>query len=671
MNSSSSIKELKGIGEKTAQLFQKLGIETVGDLLGWYPRDYDRMEPPVSVMEARERDFCAIRGIISSQVAMISIHGMPIVTATLQDEAGERIQLKWFRAPWIRKTVRPGMVLVARGRIGHQGKSLTLEQPEIYAGDVYEQECGHLHPIYPVTAGITSKSIGKYVKAAFDAVADIPETLPAEVLSAYHLMPRRESLYNLHFPAEMSVFQEARKRAVFEEFYVFICTVRQLKETLEQDKNHFALQQMSEVDDLIRALPYDLTGAQKRVWGEIRADLEGPYIMNRLIQGDVGSGKTILAFLAMYETTLCGYQSVLMAPTEVLATQHYQKLCSLKEQYHLDIHPVLLTGALTAKQKREVYRQIKEHEADMILGTHALIQEKVEYDDLALVVTDEQHRFGVKQREALRAKGWTPHVMVMSATPIPRTLAIILYGDFDLSVVDELPGNRLPIKTCVVGPGYRKTAYQFIEKQIQASRQAYVICPMVEESEQMEGENVLDYGKKLRQVFPPDIHIQILHGKMKPEEKTAIMDDFAAGKTQILVSTTVIEVGIDVPNASVILIENAERFGLAQLHQLRGRVGRGGTQSYCILLDTSGNEEKRKRLDILNRSSDGFYIASEDMKLRGPGDFFGIRQSGAMEFVLGDIYADGAILQMASEAADRFECALPEQVTAFSGNLNL
>jgi ATP-dependent DNA helicase RecG len=370
--------------------------------------------------------------------------------------------------------------------------------------------------------------------------------------------------------------------------------------------------------------------------------------MNRLIQGDVGSGKTIIAVLALLMAAYNGFQGAIMAPTEVLARQHYESMKELFEEYGIDKVPVLVTGSMTAKEKRMAYEKIKSHEADIIVGTHALIQDKVIYDNLALVITDEQHRFGVGQREMLGNKGQEPHVMVMSATPIPRTLAIILYGDLDISVIDELPSNRLPVKNCVVNTGYRKNAYHFIGNQIKEGRQAYVICPMVEASEMMEAENVLDYTKTLRSELP-GVEIQYLHGKMKPKEKNQIMEDFAAGVIQVLVSTTVVEVGVNVPNATVMMIENAERFGLAQLHQLRGRVGRGKYQSYCVMVNCGDQEGTQERLDILNRSNDGFYIASEDLKLRGPGDIFGLRQSGDMEFKLADIFTDANILKIVSE----------------------
>ena len=394
--------------------------------------------------------------------------------------------------------------------------------------------------------------------------------------------------------------------------------------------------------------------------------MSGHKLMSRLVQGDVGSGKTVIAFLAMILSAENGFQSALMVPTEVLANQHYEGFLNLMEEQKItSCRPVLLTGSTTAKQKREIYQKIADGEVNIIIGTHALIQEKVEYKNLGLVITDEQHRFGVRQREALTTRGNPPHVLVMSATPIPRTLAIILYGDLDISIIDELPAKRLPIKNCVVGTAYRPKAYSFIEKQVHAGRQAYVICPMVEESEGLDAENVTDYAEKLREALPEDIRIEILHGKMKPKEKNKIMESFASGEIQILVSTTVVEVGVNVPNATVMMVENAERFGLAQLHQLRGRVGRGEHQSYCIFIQGNSEEDTSKRLKILNESNDGFFIAGEDLKLRGPGDLFGIRQSGLMEFKIGDIYNDAGILKDASETAGEilaldFDLCLPQ-----------
>jgi ATP-dependent DNA helicase RecG len=408
------------------------------------------------------------------------------------------------------------------------------------------------------------------------------------------------------------------------------------------------MMEQPECKQMIRDLPYALTGAQLRVWQEIKKDLSSDYGMNRLIQGDVGSGKTVLAILSLLMAVKNGYQACMMVPTEVLAKQHYRSLTDAFQKFGISV--CLLVGSMTAKEKREAYDRIERHEVEVIVGTHALIQEKVEYDRLGLAITDEQHRFGVKQREALMSKGGQPHVLVMSATPIPRTLAIILYGDLDISIVDELPAKRLPIKNCVVGTDYRPNAYRFIDKQAAQGRQAYVICPMVEESEEIEAENVIDYTETLKEALAPGITVEYLHGKMKPKEKNEIMERFADGEIKVLVSTTVVEVGVNVPNATVMMVENAQRFGLAQLHQLRGRVGRGEYQSYCIFVCDSNRKEAWERLSILNKSNDGFYIAGEDLRLRGPGDILGIRQSGTMEFKMADIFTDVEDLKAAAEA---------------------
>ena len=465
-----------------------------------------------------------------------------------------------------------------------------------------------------------------------------------------------------YFPEDKEVFYHARERLVFEEFLQFILAIRKLKDSNSRMDNEYVIPLDLRTEEFQKALPFELTGAQQNVWREIQQDMASEHAMSRLVQGDVGSGKTIVAVLALLNTALKGYQAAMMAPTEVLARQHYESITSLFEAYNIPIKVVLLTGSMTAKEKRRAYDRIECGLAKIIVGTHALIQDAVYYDNLALVVTDEQHRFGVKQRESFAKKGGVPHVLVMSATPIPRTLAIILYGDLDISVIDELPANRLPIKNCVVDTSYRQTAYTFMKKQIAEGRQCYIICPMVEESEAMEAENVTDYSRMLQEEMGTQIVVDHLHGKMKQAAKDEIMERFGRNEIQILVSTTVIEVGIDVPNATVMMIENAERFGLTQLHQLRGRVGRGKYQSYCIFMTGSKAKETKKRLEILNKTNDGFKIASEDLKLRGPGDLFGIRQSGLMDFGLGDIYQDAAILQKANEAAEWLLKNNPEYV---------
>ena len=651
MNYDDPITCLKGIGEKTAALYEKLGIVTIGELMRYYPRSYERFEPPVTIRAAAVMDFAAVRVVICSYPTIKRVRNLSIINTKVRDEEGSELRVTWFQTTYLASVLRPGGWYVLRGKLSGNGKSRTLDQPQVYALDAYEQLQKSLQPVYALTAKITSKSISKAVAAAYDAGVKQKATIPEKVLSQYNLLPEDEAGYLMHFPKDEVQLTHARKTIAFGEFYNFLLGVNQMKKRLLQEKN-FALTRREEVAHLIKQLPYDLTGAQLRTIEEITQDMTGDHMMSRLLQGDVGSGKTIVAFLSMYQAALCHYQSALMAPTEVLASQHYQGFTELSERYHLNLSIVLLTGSMRAGQKKEALRQIREHEADIVIGTHAVIQEKVEFDDLALVITDEQHRFGVAQRDALSKKGHTPHVLVMSATPIPRSLAMILYGDLDISIMDELPAKRLSIKNCVVNISYRPKAWDFIIKQVQAGHQAYVICPMVEESETSQGADVVSYTEQLREALPSYISIEYLHGKMKAKEKDDIMARFAKNETQVLVSTTVIEVGINVPNATVILIEDAQRFGLAQLHQLRGRVGRGDAQSYCIMIDTSGKEESAKRLEVLNHSNDGFAIANEDLKLRGPGDFFGIRQSGEIAFAVADIYQDAQLLKWAKEAAD-------------------
>ena len=600
----------------------------------------------------------AVSAAVCSGVYVNSVRGRQIISVNIADQSG-KFPVVWFNLPYLKKTLRKGSWFVFRGRIVRKQGKLEMEHPEIFTPSAYEEILHNLQPIYGLTAGLSNKTIVKMVTQLLETLPMQSEYLPEELKERYRLADINYALKTIHFPKNKEELLVSRKRLVFDEFLLFIISVRRMKEKAEETPNCFPVKETWLTEEVIERLPYSLTNAQLNAWHEIERDLAGRTMMSRLVQGDVGSGKTILAFLAMFLVADNGYQAALMAPTEVLARQHYEGFLKLMEEQGLSFPTVLLTGSDTAKEKRIAYERIASGEAAIIIGTHALIQEKVEYANLALVITDEQHRFGVKQREALTTRGNPPNVLVMSATPIPRTLAIILYGDLDISVIDELPAKRLPIKNCVVNTSYRPKAYSFIEKQVRQGRQAYVICPMVEESEGMDAENVLDYTQKLKENLPSDIQIEYLHGKMKPKEKNRVMESFAAGEIQVLVSTTVVEVGVNVPNATVMMVENAERFGLAQLHQLRGRVGRGEYQSYCIFIQ--GNQDQiSKRLEILNKSNDGFYIAGEDLKLRGPGDLFGIRQSGDMEFRIGDIYNDSTILKEASEAAEEILSLDPE-----------
>ena len=645
------LRDLKGVGEKTEKLFQKIGITTTEELLHYYPRNYEAYEEPVAIHNAPEEKIIALRGTIVTGIYMNQARNLQILSATIADESG-RLPVTWFNAPYLRSTLKKGSVFIFRGKISRKKGKLQMEHPEIFTPAAYEEIVHSLQPVYGLTAGLSNKTITRLIHQVLDTRPLQAEYLPDDIRERYHLADANYAVRTIHFPENMQELLTARKRLVFDEFLLFVLAIQLLKGKTEEVPNNFPMRPVWDTEELIENLPYSLTGAQENVWHEIERDLGSHKLMSRLVQGDVGSGKTVVAFLSMVLSAKNGFQSALMVPTEVLANQHYEAFNKLiEEQKVTDCKPVLLTGSTTAREKREIYRKIASGEVNVIIGTHALIQEKVVYHNLGLVITDEQHRFGVRQREALTTRGKAPHVLVMSATPIPRTLAIILYGDLDISIIDELPARRLPIKNCVVNTSYRPKAYSFIEKQIREGHQAYVICPMVEESEGMDAENVTDYAVTLRNIFPSDIQVGILHGKMKPKEKNAVMDAFSSGNTQVLVSTTVVEVGVNVPNATVMMVENAERFGLAQLHQLRGRVGRGEFQSYCIFIQGNNETETSKRLEILNKSNDGFYIAGEDLKLRGPGDLFGIRQSGLMEFKIGDIYNDASVLKAASEAA--------------------
>ncbi|OUQ21843.1 ATP-dependent DNA helicase RecG [Lachnoclostridium sp. An14] len=652
------ITSLKGVGEKTGRLFEKLGVHTVGELLEYYPRGYDAYEPPVSIGELRPDAIAAVEGLLKKDGDVRRFSRVAVTVAELSDGTGS-LQLTWYNMPFLRTTLRAGSRFVFRGRVVKKNGRLTMEQPEIFSLASYEGVAGSMQPIYGQTKGLGNKTITKAVSQALSGRGMEREYLPEDIRTRHELAEYNFALEHIHFPTSRQELLFARKRLVFDEFFLFILSVRHLKEKRQDRRSRFVLARRPEVEQFQRSLPYALTEAQEKVLNEVFDDMASGMPMNRLIQGDVGSGKTIVAVLALLQAAYNGCQGALMAPTEVLARQHYESMTELFAAHGVDKVPVLITGSMTAKEKRLAYERIASHEADIIVGTHAIIQEKVIYDRLALVITDEQHRFGVGQREALGEKGDRPHVLVMSATPIPRTLAIILYGDLDISIIDQMPVGRLPIKNCVVDPSWRPKAYRFIEKEVAAGRQAYVICPMVEESEMLEAENVLDYAEKLRKELPSSIRVEFLHGKMKGKEKNAVMEAFAANEIQVLVSTTVVEVGVNVPNATVMMIENAERFGLAQLHQLRGRVGRGKHQSYCIMVNC-GEEGAGERLDILNRSNDGFAIASEDLKLRGPGDIFGVRQSGDMEFKLADIFTDANVLKTVSEEVDRLLEADPE-----------
>ena len=650
-----NINELKGIGEKTEKVFNKAGIHTTDDLLKYYPRNYDIYEMPLWIRDFKCNQICAVKAIVYKQIEIRRVRNLQIVTAYLQDDTKNVIRATWFNAAYLKNTLKPGSSFVFRGMVKENRGAFVLEQPKIYKINEYKELLDKMQPIYPLVSGLTEKMVTKAVVQAIKVELPVKEYMPGAVLKERGLIDINKAYMQIHFPKNKMELKQAKDRIIFNEFFDFTYSLRKFKDSDKDNENRFVINNSEVISTIINDLPYKLTNAQLRTWNEIEKDMSGSKVMNRLIQGDVGSGKTIVATLALISAALSGYQGAIMVPTEVLARQHLESINELIAENELNINTVLLTGSMKAKEKREAYAKIESGEVSIIIGTHALIQDSVNYKNLALVITDEQHRFGVRQRESIANKGSMPHIIVMSATPIPRTLAIIMYGDLDISIIDELPANRLPIKNCVVGTNYRPNAYKFIEQQVVQGRQAYIICPTVEFSEAIEGENVIDYCDTLKNIFPPYINIEYLHGKMKPAMKNEIMDRFAKNEIQILVSTTVVEVGVNVPNATVMMIENAERFGLAGLHQLRGRVGRGKYQSYCIFINASETKKASERLEILNHSNNGFEIANEDLKLRGPGDFFGVRQSGDMEFKLGDIYSDARILKTAADMVNRIE----------------
>ena len=650
------ITELKGIGEKYAQLLGRLSVYTVEDLVGLYPRDYELYQEPAFISTLSpdyENNNVVIDGVVSKKIDVYHTGKLAVISTFINDENGDRIKCTWFNMPFLKSSLKLGMRYIFRGRFVIKNGIKILEQPQMYTRSQYSEIKGTMQPIYPLTKGLSNKTVANAVHQAlekFDAGLE-KEYIPGYVRQKNELAEHNYAVVNIHFPKSMEDYIQARKRLAFEEFFLFVLAVRSLRNSNERIPNGYIIQNDSRTDDFIEKLPFSLTNGQKGAWTEVKKNMSGKGLMSRLIQGDVGSGKTIIAVLALMNTAYAGYQAAMMVPTEVLAKQQYDSITKMFNNMGVELNVSLLVGSMTAAAKRKVYEDIENGRTDIVIGTHAVIQEKVIFKNLALVITDEQHRFGVNQRRDLSDKGNNPHILVMSATPIPRTLAIIVYGDLDISVIDELPAERLPIKNCVVDESYRPNAYKFIENQVHAGRQAYVICPMVEDSENIEAENVIDYAKKLSGELPNDIKVEYLHGKMKASQKNEIMEKFSKNEINVLVSTTVIEVGVNVPNATVMMVENAERFGLAQLHQLRGRVGRGGFQSYCIFVSGNKSKKTKDRLEILNKTNDGFKIAEEDLKLRGPGDFFGVRQSGDFDFGIADIYTDAKVLKSASEAA--------------------
>ncbi|MGN0435265.1 MAG: ATP-dependent DNA helicase RecG [Wujia sp.] len=655
MDLNSSVTEIKGVGEKTAQAFAKLGINTVNELLHTYPRNYLSYGEPVDIKDARMGERQAVMAIISSYVDVRRVRNLKLTNISVKDSTGT-LKITWFNQPFLKNTLHKGETYIFVGTIEKKNGSRVMIMPEFYKPAVYENMRQELQPVYPLTAGLSNKTFQKAIKNTRELIAGLEDYIPEDIRLEYGIMEIADAYDNVHFPMNEEVLKNAIRRIAFDEFYRFLFDMSSLKRERVMVNNTHVVTQGRAVADFIEQLPFKLTKGQAQALDDILEDMGSNTIMNRLVQGDVGSGKTIVAEAALFACVKQGYQGALMVPTEVLAKQHYEEFQRQLSPY--GIKCACLVGSCSLKEKRKIYDALSSGNIDIIIGTHALIEDKVIFRDLALVVTDEQHRFGVNQRSRLSKKGDQPHVLVMSATPIPRTLAIVMYADLDISVIKELPKGRKPIKNCVVGTNYRTTAYKFLAGQIAEGNQVYVICPMVDESETMDLTNVVEYTDTLRQSLPETVRIEMLHGQMKADEKNDIMTRFIDGSIDLLVSTTVIEVGINNPNATVMMVENAERFGLAQLHQLRGRVGRGSKQSYCIFINGKETQESTERLKVLENSNDGFFIAGEDLKLRGPGDFFGIRQSGESMFVLADIYNHSDMLFMAQEVLKRYNYKL-------------
>ena len=652
------VRYIKGIGEQRAKALGKLGIATLRDLISYFPRAYDDRTQLRRIADLVPGETAGVAAMVASPPTISHIRrGLDLVKLRAVDDTGT-LDVTSFNQAWLKNNLHQGETYVFYGRAEGSLFRRQMSNP-VVEPEGRREITGRIVPIYPLTAGVSQLILSRSIRQGLTACADIlPDVLPDQVRREHQLCRIEYAYENIHFPESAEALDLARRRLAFEELFLFTIGLERLRQ--RREVVHVPPCGSVDMEPFYSALPFTLTDAQRRCVEEALADMRSGTPMNRLVQGDVGSGKTMVAAACVYFCVKNSRQAALMAPTEILAQQHYHGLAPLLE--NLGIRCALLTGSTSAKTKKSIAAQLESGEIDFAIGTHALITGSVVYQNLGLVVTDEQHRFGVAQRADLAAKGDHPHILVMSATPIPRTLALILYGDLDVSVIDQLPPGRQPVQTFAVTSRYHQRVYNFIRKLVGEGRQAYIVCPMVEENEELPDERkaVTEYAKKLQAEVFPDLKVAFVHGKMKPKEKDAVMAAFAAHETDILVSTTVIEVGVDVPNAAVMVIENAERFGLSQLHQLRGRVGRGKHQSYCILISDNQNEETRQRLKVMTKTSDGFKIAEEDLRLRGPGDFFGQRQHGLPGLKVADLGCDTKLLQEAQEAARKLLAEDPD-----------
>lgn len=643
---SKDIQYLKGVGEKRAAIFRKKGINTVEDLLYFFPRTHEDRTKIKQISDTETGETVCLSVTVFSPVRDTRIRrNMMISSMVVFDDSGT-ITVIWYNNKYVKDQFRTDEKYILYGKISERRGKKEIINP-IFEKVDNQRFTGKIVPLYPLTEGLTQKVVQSVMENAINEAGRLEEYIPDHIRSKYNIAEINFAMHNIHFPDSFESYSISRRRFVFEELLILQLALFNRKRDDSQCKGAI-FKNLKAVREFTDTLPFPLTGAQKRTLNEICSDVHSGKMMNRLVQGDVGSGKTAVAAAAIYLAVKNGFQAAMMAPTEILATQHFETL----EKYFkgMGIKIVLLTGSMKAKERRETLSLISSGEADIVIGTHAIIQSSVEFKKLGLVVADEQHRFGVEQRAKLSAKGDNPHILIMSATPIPRTLALILYGDLEVSVIDELPPGRMPVKTYALGDSMKPRVYAFIEKNIRNGTQVYVVCPLVEETEKSDLQNAVELSEKLKITFP-DFEIGLIHGRMKQKDKDAVMEGFASGRIKILVSTTVIEVGVNVPNANIMVIENAERFGLSQLHQLRGRVGRGTSQAYCILFAHGNSDITKKRMETMCISNDGFYISEQDLRLRGPGDFFGTRQHGLPEMKIANLFEDGDILKQAQEAA--------------------
>lgn len=651
------ISTLYGIGDRRAKIFEKKGIKTVEELLYYFPRAYEDRTKFCDIRDVKDGEYACISATVYSPVRETRIRkNFNIYQMTVFDDSGQ-IKAVWYNNRFVKGLFQTGDKVLFYGKISVKGRNKELENP-VYERREKQHFIGKIVPIYPLWSNMTQKTIASVMEEALKSAGMLKEYIPSGIREKYAICEINYAMKNIHFPESFYDYQSARKRFVFEELFFLRLALLEKRRKNEQEKRT-PFSDTECADEFVNSLPYALTNAQKRVLCEILADFKKDTPMNRLLEGDVGSGKTVVSAAAMYVTYKNGCQSVIMAPTEILAFQHYETFSEFFSG--LDIKIVLLTKS--TKNKAAVYEKIKSGEYDIIIGTNAVISDKVAYKNLGLCVTDEQHRFGVSQRARLTEKGENPNSLIMTATPIPRTLSLILCGDLDISVLDELPPGRKPVLTYAVGGNMRKRVYAFVQKNVKSGMQAYVVCPLIEESETQDLKNAQNIFMGLTKAFP-DLKIGLIHGRMKSSEKDAVMQEFLDGKIDVLVSTTVIEVGVNVPNSNIMVIENAERFGLATLHQLRGRVGRGNEQAYCIMIADADNELTKQRMKTMCDSNDGFYIAEQDLKQRGPGDFFGTRQHGLPEMRIANLFKDSEILKLADSAV----CDVLEQTVKMTSS---